>query len=354
MQSDFVEQLRRSVDRLIPAGEKVLLACSGGGDSVALVLGWRQFAGERGDDLTIAHFNHKLRPDSDSDSRFVEEFAESLHLPFVAGTSQGTGVDPKGSKRHRTVEEAARIARYRFLAQAAEERQIRFVVTAHTQDDQVETILHAIIRGTGFRGLAGMRSSRRLDCTIGDDLIAQELKLVRPMLDIDKATAFKFLNERRQSFCSDDSNANPAFTRNRIRHVLLPLIRREFNPAVNAAISRLGKQAIAMDDLLAKQARRLLRKSQRQCEDHHSIKFDLQALRDSSRLVLGRLFLLALDAKDWPRGEWTARHVERLTAMALTHQPSRMDLPGRTMARIAKGIASNGDNIALLCLTRKP
>ena len=130
-------------------------------------------------------------------------------------------------------EESARDVRYVYLQQVATEQHCGFVAVAHTADDQVETLLHHILRGTGLAGLRGMPAEREFG----------ESRLIRPLLTVRRADVEAYLTAIDQPFRSDATNAEERFTRNRIRHILLPLLRERFNPQVDAALLRLGEQA---------------------------------------------------------------------------------------------------------------
>ena len=159
-----------------------------------------------------------------------EQLARQLGLACeVADGRRRSG----GWHRGQGIEATARRARYAVLEEMAGRSGARFVVTAHTADDQAETILHRILRGTGLRGLGGMARSRRLG----------PATLLRPLLGIGRAELAAYLRDRRQAFRTDASNRDLRFARNRIRNELLPLLLAHYNPAVVDALLRLGELA---------------------------------------------------------------------------------------------------------------
>ena len=212
----------------------VVLAVSGGPDSVALlraVSALKQHAGGRGR-LFVAHLNHGLRgPDAAADQIWLRLLCDRLGLSLHVGT---TDVAALASDQGDGWEAAARSARYDFLTRTAEQVGARWVATGHNQDDQVETVLHRLIRGTGLSGLAGMQWARPLSPTV---------TLVRPLLEITRVQVIEYLNALGQDHRVDASNADPRFTRNRLRHQLLPLIRSEFKADFDATLLRLSQQA---------------------------------------------------------------------------------------------------------------
>lgn len=215
--------------QLLARGERVLVAVSGGLDSMALLHLLHQLAPAAGWRLTVAHFNHQLRGRSSAaDERLVRRTALQLALPFVAG---GADVRMHARKLGLSVEMAARQLRHEFLARTARRRKISTVVLAHHADDQVEQFFLRLLRGSGGEGLAGMKWQ-------GVSPAASGVRLVRPLLDFFRAELAAFVREEKISFREDASNAGLEFQRNRIRHELLPLLRQKYQPALPRAILR--------------------------------------------------------------------------------------------------------------------
>ena len=186
------------------ANVTVVVAVSGGCDSVALLRAMAALKAGGEGRLCAAHLNHQLRPDAETDERFVVELCGRLGVPCEVGRMD---VGRLAAQAGEGLEAAARKARYRFLKQTAGRLGARFVATAHTADDQAETILHRIVRGTGIRGLAGMARARRLG----------HATLVRPLLGVRRAELQAYLDAIGQPCRHDPSNLDPRFTRNRIR-----------------------------------------------------------------------------------------------------------------------------------------
>ena len=212
---------------LAPAAGRGVVAVSGGADSVALLAALREAGGA--DRLTVAHLNHALRgPASDADAAFVVSLSAALGVAHRIET-----IDVAALAAGRNLEATARRVRYDFLARVAGEVGAAWVATGHTLDDQAETVLHRLIRGTGVGGLRGIAAVREL---------VPGIALVRPMLGVGRADVVEHLCAAGLAWREDESNRDPAFTRNRIRHELLPLLR-TFNPAVADVLGRLAEQA---------------------------------------------------------------------------------------------------------------
>lgn len=227
----------------------VLVATSGGADSVALLRalaelrGAEQGGGEQGGELIVAHYNHRTRGEaSGADARWVRGLAEHLGLACEMGEASSELAS----------EESARAARYQFLLRAAERRGARYVATAHTADDQTETVLMRVLRGSGIEGLAGIPRLRPLSGAVS---------LVRPLLGVRRAEIEAYLAELNQHFRTDETNLRSQFTRNWVRNELLPLVRERLPGDPDLALRRLADQAgewtAALDELtgeLAEQA----------------------------------------------------------------------------------------------------
>jgi len=224
--------------------EALVVAVSGGPDSVAMLLALAELArsGRLALKLSVAHLNHGLRPNTaDADQAFVENLAARLGLPCF---SERADVPAEAEAARLGVEEAARNARRRFLAEAARRAGARKVALGHTADDRAETVLFNILRGTGVEGLAALGPRAPLDADAG-------IEIVRPLIASTRREVLEFLEARGQAWREDETNRSDAHTRNRIRRELLPLLRDEFNPKVDEALGRLADQAAEASEVLA-------------------------------------------------------------------------------------------------------
>jgi tRNA(Ile)-lysidine synthase len=225
----------------------VVLGVSAGPDSVAMlraVLAIKADCGGKGR-LFVAHFNHAARgADADADQIWLESLCRQLNLPLEAARAGPAAVESHGDGW----EAAARKARYDFLLRTAERLGARFVAVAHTADDQVETVLHRILRGTGLAGLVGIRPSRQLSPSVA---------LVRPLLGLTRREVLAYLSDISQDYRIDPTNNDTRWTRNRLRHELLPLLRESYNSAVDEALRRLAVQADEAQEALVGVAEQL-------------------------------------------------------------------------------------------------
>ncbi len=256
--------------------EPVLLAISGGRDSVALL----HLLLEAGfTNLILCHLNHGLRgKESDGDAAFVRRLAKKLELKCEIEEADVTAL---AEKRRLSVETAAREARHAFLLRMAEKHDTWVVLLAHHAEDQAETILANLCRGSGLAGLAGMHAVQRLD---------SGLHLVRPLLHVRRGEIDAYLKSNRFKFREDSSNTSPKHRRNRLRHEALPLLNDIFSRDVVPQVLRLGSLAEQDDDCLQRQAFAFLTAPQQVNEDRSlSITKELLALHPA---VLSRAFAL--------------------------------------------------------------
>jgi tRNA(Ile)-lysidine synthase len=321
----IVHCLESAVEAAWPIHEwqdaNVLLAVSGGADSVALLRACaanKARTGGRGQ-LVVGHFHHGLRGTAaDEDLRWVEHLTAQLGIPFLTGQAE----EGKLQSRQDGFEAAARQARYQFLTQAADQLGARYVATGHTADDQVETVLHHILRGSGLAGLAGMPRQRPLSPSVS---------LVRPMLEISRTDVLTYLSDLRQEYRMDATNEDQKFTRNRLRHDLLPAMR-SVRPEVDSALLRLAVQAGEAQSWIAAAAIRVAEACvTRESKDHYLV--DVRPLRQTSPLLIREVFKSIWEQADWPRQDMGYAEWQMLADLALRQTDrSVLQLPGRIQA----------------------
>lgn len=227
-----LEQKLKPAIRRLGIGENgsLVVAVSGGMDSVALLdaLFRLRQQGKLAVKLVVAHLNHRLRgEESDGDEAFVRRLATELELDCL---TEQIAVAEIALQEKQNLEAAARRLRYEFLARTAEKVGATFVCTAHTLDDQAETVLMRLLRGTGAEGLAGIQPVRPL---------CQYVTLIRPLLAVTREEVAAHCDQYQLEFRHDSSNDSTFFTRNRIRQELLPLLK-SFNPRVAQTLARLA------------------------------------------------------------------------------------------------------------------
>lgn len=261
MQADCVSEILQRIEgeiqnrRLLLRGQKVLVAVSGGADSMGLLYLLHSLAKKNRWKISVAHFNHQLRGRaSDADEKLVRKTAGELKLPVAVGCAD---VKAFAQKSKVSVEMAARELRHDFLARIARERKLATIALAHHADDQVELFFLRLLRGAGGEGLAGMK-------WCSPSPAGKNLKLVRPLLGFSKAELLAVVRENKIRFREDASNASGDFLRNRIRSELLPLLQKKYQPGLAKTVLRLMEIVGAEAEFVAAAARQWLRS--RGCE----------------------------------------------------------------------------------------
>jgi tRNA(Ile)-lysidine synthase len=230
----------------------LLVGVSGGADSVCLLIALAGLRGTSTLELHAAHLNHGLRgAESDADAAYVERLCASLAVPLVLDSAD---VEGYRKRRRLSLEEAGRNARYGFFAATAKRVGARAVALGHTADDQVETVLMHILRGSGLAGLRGMEPVSRWRVRGGEDLV-----LLRPLLETRRSETEEYCEVLKLDPCTDSTNESPEFLRNRLRQELVPLLR-GYNPRVDEGILRLAAAAGEADDYLRQEAARAWRR----------------------------------------------------------------------------------------------
>ncbi|MDP6524937.1 MAG: tRNA lysidine(34) synthetase TilS [Kiritimatiellia bacterium] len=211
---------------LLCPGDTVLVAVSGGADSVALLHCLAELSSSLEIRLTVAHLDHCIRGKAaQKDADFVSQQADALGLPHVAGKAR---VPALAKRMGISIEMAAREARYNFFARVAKETGATCVATAHTADDQAETVLLRLARGAGASGLGGIRA----------ESAHHGIRVVHPMLQVTRSEVIAFLTKRKIEWREDLSNADDAFLRNRVRNEIMPILEEKLNPGMRDALCR--------------------------------------------------------------------------------------------------------------------
>jgi len=224
---------------MLEPGDRVLVAVSGGPDSVCLLHVLR----ELGFPLEVAHFDHQTRNgESGKDADFVRRMAAGLDIPFYF---ESRPVAEEATAQSRSFEEYAREVRYDFLVRTAEKRHCAAIATGHHADDQVETVLIRLIRGTTPRGLAGIPAVSMRTTPSGG-----QCRIIRPLLDCTREMVLEYLETRGIKHRTDHTNSDTVYLRNRVRHGLLPLLEKHYNPGVRNALLRLAESQRCDNDLL--------------------------------------------------------------------------------------------------------
>jgi tRNA(Ile)-lysidine synthase len=241
--TDLLQRIDNQIEsrRLLKRGAKILVAVSGGLDSMVLLHALKILSAKHKWKITVAHFNHQLRGRaSDADEKLVRKTAARMKLPFVV---ESANVKEFARKSKLSIEMAARKLRHEFFARVARKEKNKTIALAHHADDQVESFFLRLLCGAGGEGLAGMKwqSSSPAD---------KKITLIRPLLDLSKEELRQFARENEIHFRDDATNFSTDFLRNRIRNELLPLLRKNYQPGLNKTVLRLMEIVGAESDFV--------------------------------------------------------------------------------------------------------
>jgi tRNA(Ile)-lysidine synthase len=265
-----LQHIRRQ--ELMKAGDRVGMAVSGGADSVALLRLLVELRGELGIVLSVVHFNHRLRgAEADADQQFVADLARAHRLELHCGSGE---VGAYAAEKRLSVEAAAREMRYAYFFHLLQGGMTNRVATAHTLDDQAETVLLRLVRGAGIRGLAGVypqfsvpssqfsvsRQSSVVSRQEGSSRLAglDQSSIVRPLLATRRRELETYLRELGQEWREDSSNRDLRHARNRVRHGILPRLERNLNPAVREVLAETAEIARAEEEYWQRQVEAVL------------------------------------------------------------------------------------------------
>jgi tRNA(Ile)-lysidine synthase len=334
MASDMIRRVLSTISRhqMLRAGDRVGVGVSGGADSVALLRILRELSQRQGICLAVVHFNHGLRgADSEGDEQFVASLAADLNLPYFCGREDVRAV---ARAKHWNLEDAGRRLRYGFFGALVREGRIDRVAVAHTADDQAETVLARILRGTGPRGLAAIYPVNG--------------HVVRPLLEVRRAELREYLDNLAQRWREDASNNDLTRLRAQLRHEVLPVLEREVQPAVVSRLVRLADMSredeAFWQALTGARLNALVeRESGRVCiacadllnpfAEEGPLSFT--NLSQEARLaVTRRLIRGIIEEVQGHCRQWTSNHVERVVQLAASgSNGSRLELPGVIVER---------------------
>ncbi|MDY0162598.1 tRNA lysidine(34) synthetase TilS [Desulfobotulus sp.] len=317
----FLENLWASLKHhgIAHTQDRILVAVSGGADSMALLHGLSDLQARHGASLAVAHLNHGLRPEADEEESFVAEQADRLGLAF---------------HRHRAfldrdfrkygIEEAGRMARYAFFETLCARFGYTRIATAHHADDRVEQILMNLIRGCGPDGLQGIPASRGK-------------QILRPLMGLHRSHILAYLLGKGLTWKEDASNQDTRFLRNRIRHILLPLLEREFNPAIKKTLLRTGdiaeKENLWLSSLVRETFASLLI-----YEAPGTRHLDAPGLSGFPPGLQARVLRHAIQELTGNTQAITQTHIEAITTLLNQKESRQCHLPGKLLVRLSAGI----------------
>ena len=301
------------------AAFRTLIAVSGGSDSVALLrLIMDSTDAKSKSNLIVAHINHGTRPhQSDADAKFVRQLAESLQIEFHLQTLKPHPIATDNAAIEGRSEESLRNARYDHLVAMAGRLGCRYLVTGHHLDDQIETVLFRVFRGTGIAGLQGIPERR---------VVNEALTIVRPLLSVRSEELKAYLRSIGQDYRTDPTNAESSFTRNFLRNEILPALEQRFGDVVGA-VARLSEHAKRSEAFLDASVEPLLLSITLQ--NDHEVHLDRRQLLDQPDVLIQKLLSKIWSDQQWPLQAMSALWWQRLVdAIKKQTETQTLNVPG--------------------------
>lgn len=301
--------------QMFQKGDRVVAAVSGGADSVCLLYLLVDLKDEFGIEISAAHLHHGIRgEEADRDADYVKELCKKLGVPCFVVQKEV----PQYAKEHRiSLEEAGRILRYQMLREEAKRCGGAKIAVAHHGDDQAETILHNLFRGSGLRGLGGMAPVN------GD--------IVRPLLCCSRNEIEEYLEDKGVTYCEDSTNASVDYTRNKLRNIMIPMIVADVNQGAVGHILHTGETVAQADAYLRQVSHKILKEWGK--SDHGRIGISLELLTEQELIIQTYLMMDMMEFICGRRKDLTARHVQQVLELLKKEVGARVDLPYALQAR---------------------
>ena len=300
-------------NKLIAPRERVVIGVSGGADSMALLMVLSHLRHDLGVQLHVVHFNHKFRPEAIRDERFVANWCKQLNIPLTIGRRQGRKI------KHLS-EDDARQMRFEFFVNSAQHLKAQSVVLAHTRNDLAETVLMRLMRGCGLYGLRAILPRRSIEGII----------FVRPLLGVSRIDVENYLKIKKIPFCTDHTNRQRIYERNKVRHELLPLLAREYNPQIIDALSDLAATSGEDYEFLSMHARKQFEKSV--TISRGKVRIDLKSIRRQHPAIVRMTLRQMVEVLSKDTAALTFEHAHALESLVFQNGPGVLDLPNHLKA----------------------
>ena len=317
----LIRKVKKDAERfhLFDRGERVLLAVSGGPDSMALLEVMVALSKVWDLSLFVAHYDHRLREGSEQEAIFVRQEAERRGLPFILGVGQ---VRAYAQREKLSLEVAGRELRYRFFDRCVQQLGLDKVALAHQADDLAEEVLLRFIRGAGRRGLAGIP-------------IKREGRYVRPLLLVSRQEIEAFLREREIPFVEDPSNRDPRFLRNRVRHLLIPFLEAHFHRNVRKSLKRTALVLAEEEEFFSHLAQEKLKEFA--SFEGQVLHLNVRSLKTTPLALRRRIYLEAFKLIGIPLFRINLAHVEQIERLLEGRSRGAVNLPSGFIARREPG-----------------
>ncbi len=314
----MIGKVKKTIQKynLLCPDDKVVVALSGGPDSVALLDSLVKIAPKMNLSLLVAHYNHKLRGnESEKDEAFCQKLSESYGLPFLCGR-----MDSAKKQKGESPEDFYRRQRYTFLNKVANKNHAQKIALGHNLQDQAHTVLLRLVRGSSLEGLKGIEPIR-------------EKKYVRPLIEVSRKEIIEYLSKNKISYRKDSSNKDEKYLRNKIRARLIPLLKKEFNPKIEEDLAQTAKILRGDDDFLKTHVAQSLQ-SEYIIKNETSVSMNIDYLLGLHAAVRSRLFKTVLDDMVTSKQAVTSKHINNVESILQNNVSGKsVSLPGNLIAR---------------------
>lgn len=278
MKNKVLETIKKY--NLIEHGDKLVLGVSGGPDSIAMLDILNEIRMDKKNDLNfqivVAHINHMIREEADDDEKFVKDFCKKKNIEFY---SKSIDVQKLANTNKIGIEEAGRNARYEFFDEILKKTKSNKVAIAHNKNDKAETIIMNFMRGSGISGLKGIEEKRE--------------KYIRPLIECERIEIEKYCEEQRLNPRIDKTNFENEYTRNKIRNIVIPYVKREFNPNIINTLNRLSELVKEEEEYIEKQVKKSYYNLMVE-ENEKEIVLDLRKFNQEEKVIKSRLVLYTI------------------------------------------------------------
>lgn len=304
---------------LINANDKIVLGVSGGPDSLFMLDILNNLKEILGIQLVVAHINHMIRPEADSEEEFVKEFCEKLNVEFY---SKRIEVEKYANNNKIGLEEAGRKIRYEFFEEILKKTGSNKIAVAHNKNDKVETIIMNILRGSGISGLQGIQPQTNN-------------KIIRPIIEIERKDIEKYCEDKRLNPRIDKSNFDNTYTRNKIRNIVIPYIKQEFNPNIIETVTRLSEviteENIFLNELTENEYQTILTQ-----KSNKEIVLDLKKFNKLDNIIKKRIILYTVSELRGSSKGIEKIHIEDIVKLCNNNVGNKFLIPNKGLKVLVK------------------
>ena len=309
--------------KLIENGDKIVLGVSGGPDSLSMLNVLNNIKNDKTKNLNfeivVAHINHMIREEANFEEEFVKKFCEKINVKFF---SKRIDVLKYANNNKISTEEAGRILRYDFFDEILQKTQSNKIAVAHNLNDKVETIIMHILRGSGTNGLIGIEPKR-------------ENKYIRPLIDTTRENIEKYCEEKNLNPCIDKSNFENIYSRNKIRNIIIPYIKKEFNPNIIESINRLSNVIKAENDYFENKAEQIYNDILI-CHEQNVITLELKKFNSQEEVFKSRLLIYAIKQLKGSANGIEKKHLEDIITLCSKNIGNKFLVPNKGLKVLIK------------------